>query len=284
MKTWPLLIGIILLCALVSSPVLAISKSELIAFYHTIPESPAYPETTPGHAGKTEFKITPGFFPFTDDPLPLPKWVFNDSSDSIFSMGKKSLISSLKPDISPWVDDIPSKKPNIYLYSDRDLTAQVRLSPERAITVSDPVYQPGEGWMAEVRNGSLNGAGDFLFYEAMVPDSGWQKDEGYVIHAVSRSDDMVFMLGQYGFNEKETVEFIDYWSSHLSGDMDYVFYPQETGAVDGVMPLSIIPEPDHVSRIWFYAEPLVSAPEPVTGPERIVREGFYVVEWGVMIR
>jgi hypothetical protein len=32
MKTWPLLIGIILLCALISSPVLAISKSDLIAY------------------------------------------------------------------------------------------------------------------------------------------------------------------------------------------------------------------------------------------------------------
>jgi hypothetical protein len=49
------------------------------------------------------------------------------------------------------------------------------------------------------------------------------------------------------------------------------------------MPLYISPEPDHVSRIWFYAEPLVTAPEPVTSLERIVREGFYVVEWGVII-
>jgi hypothetical protein len=281
---WPLLIGIILLCALVSSPVFAISKSELIAFYRTIPESPANPENTPGHAGKTEFKITPGFFPFMDDPLPLLKWAFNDSSGSIFSMGKKSLIFSLKPDLSPWVDDIPSKKPNIYLYSDRDLTAQVRLSPERAITVSDPVYRPGKGWQAEIKNGSLNGRGDFLFYESVVPDSVWQKDEGYSIRAEYRSGDMAVMLGQYGFNEKETVEFIEYWSSHLIGDVDYVFYPQETGAVDRVMPLSVSPGPDYVSRIWFYAEPLVSSPEPVTGPEQIVREGFYIVEWGVMIR
>jgi hypothetical protein len=36
-------------------------------------------------------------------------------------------------------------------------------------------------------------------------------------------------------------------------------------------------------RIWFCAEPLVSTPEPVTNPEKIVREGFCVVEWGVII-
>jgi len=174
-------------------------------------------------------------------------------------------------------------KPNIYLYSDRDLTARVQLAPENAITVSEPLYQPGEGWRAEIRNGSLNGKGDFLFYEAKGPDYQWQKEEGYVIRASSREQDMASMLGPYGFNEKETSEFIEYWASHLVGDVDFVFYPQETDTVDSVMPLSVSPEPDHVMRIWFYTEPLITAPEPVTSPERIIREGFYVVEWGVII-
>jgi len=175
------------------------------------------------------------------------------------------------------------RKPNIYLYSDRDLTARVQLAPEHAITVSEPVYQPGKGWQAEIRNGSLNGAGDFLFYEALVPSPGWQKEEGYIIRAAYREEDMASMLGEYGFNEKETREFIDYWAGCLTGEADYVFYPQETGAVDLVMQLHISPEPDEVSRIWFSIEPLVSAPEPVQSPERIVRRGFYVVEWGGMI-
>ena len=175
-------------------------------------------------------------------------------------------------------------KPNIYLYSDRDLTARVRLFPEEAITASDPPYRPGIGWIAEIRNGSLNGAGDFLFYEALGHDSGWQKEEGYIIRGAHREQDMASMLGAYGFNEKETAEFIEYWACHLAGDSDYVFYPQETDAVNRNMPLSIIPEPDHVTRIKFLAEPLVSAPDPVTNPEQIVREGFSVVEWGVTLR
>ena len=192
---------------------------------------------------------------------------------------------SFSGDIASFSDDTSySGKPNIYLYSDRDLTARVRLTPEKAITVSEPAYQPGQGWLAQIRNGSLNGNGDFLFYEGTGPDSGWQKEEGYVIRASSREQDMAAMLGPYGFNEKETVEFIEYWASHLIGDKDFVFYPQETDAVERVMPLSISPKPDHVMRIWFSAEPLVSAPEQVTHPEKIVREGFYVVEWGVVIK
>jgi hypothetical protein len=231
---------------------------------------------TPVSATKT-LPITPTAAP-TQAPTTAP--TIPDSHinpDVIFG-------SIVKPPINPYVPDLPSKKPNIYLYSDLDLTAQVGLEPEQAITVSEPVYQPGMGWTAEVRNGSLNGAGDFLFYEALVPDGVWQKNEGYVIRAESREQDMTSMLGRYAFNGKETSDFIEYWTSHLVGDIDYVFYPQETGAVDRIMPLSISPEPDEVSRIWFYAEPLVSPPEPVTKPEKIVRDGFYVVEWGVMIR
>ncbi len=187
--------------------------------------------------------------------------------------------------VTDLITDVPSVgKPNIYLYSDRDLTARVRLFPETAITASDPPYKPGLGWKAEIRNGSLNGKGDFLFYEANGHDSGWQKEEGYIIRGAYREQDMASMLGEYGFNEKETDEFIEYWACHLAGDRDYVLYPQETDAVNQDIPLSIIPEPDAVTRIWFYAEPMVSAPGPVTNPETIVREGFYVVEWGVIIR
>jgi hypothetical protein len=283
MKAWGIVIGIILIFAILCSPGLAISKSDLISYYRTTPESPAYPYNNTNPAEDPEFIDTPGYLPFPNDLLPVPKWAFPGSADDIpFSTQKQSLIFSLRARFYP--DNIPVGKPNIYLYSDRDLTAQVQLAPENDITVSEPAYQPGMGWQAEIRNGSLNGKGDFLFYEGLVPDAGWQQKEGYVIRAACREQDMASMLSHYGFNQIETEEFIDYWASHLIGDMDFVFYPQETAAVDRVMPLSISPEPDHVMRIWFFAEPLVYAPEQVTHPEKIVREGFYVVEWGVIIQ
>jgi len=194
------------------------------------------------------------------------------------------LINYHHPSINTLIGDVTARKPNIYLYSDQDLVARVRLAPENAITVSEPVYQPGIGWQAEICSGSLNGAGDFLFYEALVPDSVWQKVKGYTIRAAYREQDMASMLGQYGFNGKECTDFIDYWTVNLADDTDYVFYPQETDAVNEVMPLYVSPEPDEVFRIWFYAEPSVSAPEPVINSEKIVRDGFCVVEWGVMIQ
>jgi hypothetical protein len=357
MKIWPLLIGIIVILAIVSSPVLAISKSDLISYY----KGQSAPSQDKPNNSDTFSPII--VWPTTPTPTPLlPSWFVpsplpwkNDSpsvkptiiptttpTQSPLGTGTGTLLVTSTPTGAPVYLDgvykgitpvtitevsyglhrikvtldgnidqsiyvkvtnnwaivtvhvtqqgaevgvsILERKPVIYLYSDRDLTAQVRLEPEQAITVSEPVYQPGKGWWAEIRNGSLNGKGDFLFYEALVPDSVWQKNEGYVIRAAYREQDMTFMLGQYGFNEKETADFIDYWANHLTGVVDYVFYPQETDAVDRAMPLYISPEPDEVNRIWFYAEPLVSAPEPVAYPEKIVRGGFHVVEWGVMIR
>ncbi len=246
------------------------------------PTTPTPPSQLPSW-----FVPSPSVKPCDDSSFNQPSVDWKTEDDKIANYvaqkGNRFIWESTDPDVVIF-NDIGVGKPNIYLYSDLDLMAQVRLTPEEDITISEPMYQPGEGWQAEIRNGSLNGNGDFLFYEGMVPDSGWQKEQGYVIRADCREEDMTFMLGQYNFNEKETVEFIEYWSQHLAEDVDYVFYPQETGVVDQVMPLNISPEPDHVMRIWFYAEPFVSAPQPVTSPETIVREGFYVVEWGVIIK
>ena len=294
MKPWPFLFGIIVILAVFCSPVLAISKSDLISQYKTgeywkPPNQtgefrwPTIPTPTPNIPSWYVPKPTdlPSGLPYgsslyeTDYWFRVEGWFFKGLLRDQFSMKSSDPGTAIYDNV---------KKPNIYLYSDRDLTAQVRLAPEYAITISEPAYPPGKGWLVHIRDGSLNGKGDFLFYEGMVPDYGWQKEEGYVIRADYREQDMTSMLSQYNFAEKETMEFIEYWSQHLAENVDYVFYPQETGAVDRVMPLSITPLPDHVMRIWFYAEPLVSAPEPVTSPEKIIREGFYVVEWGVMIR
>jgi hypothetical protein len=273
MKNVRLVIGIVVILALVCSPVLAISKADLISQYKS-QSSPAMPIPTPTQ------------IPIVTPTSTIPSWLpsINGTFFQPFFDLKEKILADKRGEYWKTIPDIPVAKPNIYLYSDRDLTAQVRLAPENSITVSEPVYQPGKGWLAKIRNGSLNGEGGFLFYEGLVPDAGWQKQEGFVVREAFREQDMAAILGQYGFNDKETHEFIDYWSQHLTEDVNYVFYPQETEAVNRVMPLSVSPEPDRAMRIWFYAEPLVTAPEPVTHPEKIVREGFYVVEWGVMIR
>ena len=60
---------------------------------------------------------------------------YHDSLSEIFAKKWPEMIFS--------DDTAVSGKPNIYLYSDQDLTVRVRLAPEYAITISDPVYRPG---------------------------------------------------------------------------------------------------------------------------------------------
>ena len=266
----------LLILSLFTPSAIALGRTDIIqesiAYQHT-------PFTASFFDTYTSYSVLDGF------QLTHPGFPLSGLHGSVQYDNPLDLINYHHPSINTLIfDDVTARKPNIYLYSDQDLCAHVRLAPERAITVSEPAYQPGIGWQAEICSGSLNGAGDFLFYEAMVPDSVWQNEEGYIIHATDREQDMASMLGQYGFNEKECTDFIDYWDEYLSDDIDYVFYPQETDAVNEVMPLFITPTPDEVFRLWFYAGPFETVPEPVTDPEKIVRDGFHVVEWGVMIQ
>ena len=186
------------------------------------------PGEYPEYTGKPPEEATSCLDYFIRNMFFISKWDYHPVTITGIPFGQHNLRVNLSgcEDYSSWImipedkevhvslkrkfSEVTSiySKPNIYLYSDRDLTSRVRLFPETAITVSDPPYRPGIGWMAEIRNGSLNGQGDFLFYEGTGHFSGWQKEEGYVIRGAYREQDMASMLGEYGFNEKETDEFI----------------------------------------------------------------------------
>lgn len=171
-------------------------------------------------------------------------------------------------------------KPNIYLYSDTDMESTIFVYPAHWITISVPEYNPETGWEADIYNGSLNGIEDFLFYEAIVPPDYFQTKEGWSVMAVSLEDDMRKILDIYGFNEKETADFIEYWTLHLEKDTDYTFYPQENDILDILMPVVSYPKEDISRRIWFYILPFDPDVKIPKNPEKITREGYSIIEWG----
>ena len=189
-------------------------------------------------------------------------------------------------------DEIPDSrtgigvyKPNIYLYYDRDTLVNVKLSREELITASIPEYPSGEGWTTCVRDGSINAVEDYLFYEAIVPDSGFNKQTGWLVKADSLDSDMSFILGLYGFNEKEKADFLEYWSPALAGKGDFVFYPQETSVVQRIMPVLATPVPENIYRIWFYIEAFNGfQPMAPVNVERILSRHDALVEWGGIYR
>lgn len=149
---------------------------------------------------------------------------------------------------------IPVYKPNIYLYSQEDRQVNVQLLEENRITKSIPLYEPSFGWDTQVVNGSINGEEDFLFYEALVPDSGFQKETGWVVHGDHLEGDMKKILELYQFSEREQSDFLEFWAVKLTTDKDYIFYNQETEIIDTIMPISVTPNPRYSYRIWFYIE------------------------------
>jgi len=183
---------------------------------------------------------------------------------------------------------IPVYKPNIYLYSDKDMTVDVKLYPSEWITCSEPLYDEVNGWQASIADGSLNGSGDYLFYEALVPEESFQKEQGWVIQAGSHDEELEAILEEYAFNEKEKKDFLEFWSGNdmLDSEKCYAVYPQDNSIVDGSMPLVVNPVPEHVYRVWFYFVPVEKEftdmdPAKV---EKIERDGFTAVEWGGMIK
>lgn len=185
---------------------------------------------------------------------------------------------------------IPVYKPNIYLYGEEAeaYTTTINIEPTEWITESIPLYNPCTGWKAEVVNGSLNGCEDFLFYEAIVPDEKFDLQKGILITGLNMKSDLTDLMKTYEFSNKETEDFVKYWSTQLLEEQDYVFYPQLTDQVEGIMPITADISFDRYFRIWFYIVPydetqiLVSLHELEINP--IERKGKTFIEWGGLIK
>ncbi len=134
-------------------------------------------------------------------------------------------------------------------------------------------------------DGLLDGAYSYLFYEADVQKIHFQTYASWKLPADGRQEAFKTILDKYGFNENEQADFIAFWNEKLDPDQNYLAYPQETRIVDQAMPVIVTPAPDSLTRIWFYflpsdEEPAVEPPQP----EKIVRNGFTLVEWGGMFQ
>jgi hypothetical protein len=186
----------------------------------------------------------------------------------------------------PTLTGISVYKPNIYIYAMRNLSVNVQLFPYEYITISEPSYPKNTGWNAKIKNGSINGKEDFLFYEACVPDSGFQKEEGFIVKGSCIKEDLSCLLDLYHFSAREKYDFIEYWTGMLDEGLSYTFYPQYNECIDRIMPVIITPKPDHIFRIWFYIVPIDSEHnQEVIKPHIVVpeREGYYAIEWGGII-
>jgi len=107
-------------------------------------------------------------------------------------------------------------------------------------------------------------------------------DKGWIIEKDEFAEKMDRILLRIGLNDKESADFIEYWSKELKWDKDkYTVYliPQEE--INKAIKLEFSKEPDSILRVFFYFKPMEKG-IPIEEPdiEGFNRTGFTVVEWG----
>ena len=190
----------------------------------------------------------------------------------------------------PQKNDV-KRKPVIYLYADKDLSATVQIDPKGSFTFCYPEYT--NGWNVDVqKNGGLKVAGNsypYLFWEAESEGMTYTTEDGklpgYLIESTEVISFFEEKLSSLGLNEQEQADFITYWGPLLS-HKKYAFiqFVVDDAYEADIASLKITPEPDQMKRVFILCSGTDSdnlgmeiIPQELTSFER---NGFTVVEWG----
>lgn len=200
-------------------------------------------------------------------------------------------IQSCEPDDVVETDDCDTciivRKPNIYFFPQKNLNLEVILEfPQGGkVIYSIPDYQ--NGWSIFVDTlGIIDNSFKYLFYESKLPDV-WQYKKGWIVRREELTSFFNNNLMEYGFGEKEITDFTEYWIPRLNDYKFYEIYPQEKQIIDEVIKLHIFKEPDNILRL-FYAlkgsNDYKSNIESQKINNTFEKKGFYVTEWGVILK
>jgi len=195
----------------------------------------------------------------------------------------QSKMTYYKHDNYRWIY-VFADKPNIYIYPESKIQAKVTLISNKGydITTSIPQYQ--NGWNVWVEpSGLIDNKYEYLFYESSKIRYNPTKI-GWSLPASDLWQILPQKMIEYGFNEKEIKDFVDYWQIHLTRSEYYDVTPVINRTVDKEFKLIIDPKPTSVLRVWFYINPTncKNNLKPPSIP-KFVRKGYTVVEWGVLL-
>ena len=186
-------------------------------------------------------------------------------------------------DFAPWHPVTILAKPVIYLYPETETDIFVDVSVDNGeIFVTYP--EKNDGWkVTATPDGKItdeNGiTHNYLFWEAksaFVPDFS----EGFVVKGEDSVEFLQEKLSFLGMNQNEINEFIVYWLPHMiANEYNLVSFQWEN--YDEFAPLTIIPQPDSIQRVYMALKPLDKYIEiPEQKLESFERQGFTVIEWG----
>jgi hypothetical protein len=186
-----------------------------------------------------------------------------------------------------WVS--PYCKPAIYLYPKRKAEINVSVFPQGKMLLTIPPY-PKKGWdVVADPNGDIyhgNKVFDYLYYEASIPDQLIRKpQDGYVIPFDDREQFLQNLVQKLGLNEKETRQFVEYWTPILPESPYYFVGIIPVSNLSTISPLLITPKPDNLIRVTLYFQALdkkISVSPPTILP--VSRSGYTAVEWGGIVK
>lgn len=176
-------------------------------------------------------------------------------------------------------------KPNIYIYPKQEVFLNVSLAFPRGGQIITSIPEYGNGWNVTVDTlGKINEKYDYLFYESEQPDV-WQMEKGWCIKTENLSHFFTQNLSAYGFEGREIDDFNEYWIPRFQVAEYYLFYPQTNTQIDRVIELNLSETPDNILRLFYVVQEsdkniALEAPEISS----FNREGFFVTEWGVILK
>lgn len=189
---------------------------------------------------------------------------------------------------------IIEEKPVLYLYSDRELQASVRVHPAGKMLFHYPEFNDSGDWKVSLnpKNDLMEVQGanyPYLFWESSkeLPIQWQQKDGELLGKLVSGRESTAFLeatLDQLGFNAQEKTDFITYWGPRLAAKNQVFiqFFIQD--ACDQFAKYEISPQPDAFNRVFMVFTAFDDLPTNFIAIEQkfepMKRVGFHVLEWG----
>jgi len=181
--------------------------------------------------------------------------------------------------LAPWC------KPADYFYPTQKTDIHFDVNPVGEFTYTDPQYAKG-GWdFTAYPDGKVVHNGQtypYIYWDAAIPNSMIQKPKtGYSVAYADLRQFLNDLMPKLGLNEKETNDFVGYWTKQLP-KANYYFIgmiPQEH--INALAPLTVNPAPDSILRVTLYFKDMDKdmniAPPQI---ESFTRKGFSVIEWG----
>ncbi len=189
-----------------------------------------------------------------------------------------------------WTWATPWCKPAVYLYPEKPVDLNIKLTLDGQLTVSNPPYNPVKGWEVQVSpDGKILAANDqqliasypYLYYEADLDNVNIPKD-GFVVEQNKLRTFLITLLSDIGFNNNEISDFISYWMPRLS-EKPYYFVtllPESTINEKEVLDISAAPDTVIRTRVVFEGLDLPISVTPLKNIPHHARFGFTVTDWG----